>query len=192
MRQCQPNSTWHQFCMHPTFSKSVRSLQQYQNSIIPSWFSLNLALKSTDSITKNCCWYRNCWQWSTALLETCLSSSKTVHQNIALMTHRGSVPWDIPFINPDMWPVNLPDLNPVYYYNLWYFLSEIQVAIQQQQLLYNITTGCFQSRPLFHLRRSRGEIYSRHGGLYVSVSLAAFARYCTDLDVSWGNGRGAL
>jgi len=37
---------------------------------------------------------------------------------------------------------------------------------------------------------SRGEMYSGHGRLCVSLSLAAFPHYCTDLDVTWGNGRG--
>jgi len=43
----------------------------------------------------------------------------------------------------------------------------------------------------FRVRRSRGEIYMHigHGRLCVHLSLAAFPHYCTDPDVSWGNGR---
>ena len=72
--------------MHPTFSKSVRSLLWCQNLVIPTLFSVMLVLKSTGSITEKCYWCRNCYQRSAALLEMCLSSSKTMHQLIALMT----------------------------------------------------------------------------------------------------------
>jgi len=58
---------------------------------------------------------------------------------------------------------------------------------------------CFLMFFLFHVshrRRSRHEMYSVYGRLcaYVSVclSLAVFQHYCTDPDVTWGNGRGAL
>jgi len=44
----------------------------------------------------------------------------------------------------------------------------------------------------FHVRRSRGEVYNSHGRLCVCLSLAAFPHYCTDPDVTWGNGRGAF
>ena len=44
----------------------------------------------------------------------------------------------------------------------------------------------------FSVRRSRGEMCIGHGCLCVCLSLAAFPHYCTDPDVSWGNGRGAL
>jgi len=46
---------------------------------------------------------------------------------------------------------------------------------------------CYISRVAYN----RGEMYSGHSGLCVSVclSLAAFPHYCTDLDVTWGNGR---
>jgi len=33
-------------------------------------------------------------------------------------------------------------------------------------------------------------MYIGHGRLCVCLSLAAFPHYCTDPDVSWGNGRG--
>ena len=39
------------------------------------------------------------------------------------------------------------------------------------------------------VRRSRGEIYSGHGRLRVCLSLA-FPHYCTDPDVTLGNGMG--
>jgi len=44
----------------------------------------------------------------------------------------------------------------------------------------------------------RREMYNGHGRLCVCLSIsvclsfAAFPHYCTDPDVSWGNGRGAL
>jgi len=46
----------------------------------------------------------------------------------------------------------------------------------------------------FRVRRSRGEMYSGHGRLFVCVSdclsLAAFPQHCTNPDVNWGNGTG--
>jgi len=42
----------------------------------------------------------------------------------------------------------------------------------------------------FHVRHSRGKMYSGHGRLCVCLSLAAFPHYCTDPDASWENGRG--
>jgi len=33
-------------------------------------------------------------------------------------------------------------------------------------------------------------MYSGHFRLCVCLSLAAFSHYCTDADVTWGNGRG--
>ena len=43
----------------------------------------------------------------------------------------------------------------------------------------------------FHVSRRRREMYSGHGHLCVSLSLASCPHYCTDPDVTWGNGRGA-
>jgi len=59
---------------------------QYPNSAVPSSSSLSLEQKSMGSITKTCCSCRRCYQRSTALLETCLSSSKTMRQHIMLVT----------------------------------------------------------------------------------------------------------
>ena len=43
----------------------------------------------------------------------------------------------------------------------------------------------------FRLRRSRGEMYTGHARLCVCPSPhLAFPHYCTDPDVTWGNGRG--
>jgi len=46
----------------------------------------------------------------------------------------------------------------------------------------------------FCVSRSRGKMYIGHGRLCVSLSvclsLAVFPHYCTDLDVTWENGRG--
>ena len=42
----------------------------------------------------------------------------------------------------------------------------------------------------FRVRRSRGEMYIGYGHLCVCLSLAAWPHYCTDLDVTWWNGRG--
>ena len=48
----------------------------------------------------------------------------------------------------------------------------------------------------FRMRRSRGEIYIGHGRpcicRCVCLSVAAFSHYCTDPDLTWGNGRGCL
>ena len=44
----------------------------------------------------------------------------------------------------------------------------------------------------FRVSRRRREMYSAHGRLCVCLSLAAFSHYCTDRDVTWGNGMGAL
>jgi len=49
----------------------------------------------------------------------------------------------------------------------------------------------------FRVRRSRGEMYSGHQSpshdrLCVCLSLASFPHYCTDLDVTWENGRRCL
>jgi len=44
----------------------------------------------------------------------------------------------------------------------------------------------------FRVRRSRGEMYIGHARLcvclHVCLSLAAFPHYCTNPDVTWGNG----
>jgi len=42
----------------------------------------------------------------------------------------------------------------------------------------------------FHVRHSQGKVYIGHGHLCVCLSLAAFPHYCTDTDVTRGNGRG--
>jgi len=50
----------------------------------------------------------------------------------------------------------------------------------------------------FRVMRGQGDMYIGHGRLWVCVSvclsvcpsLAAFPHYCTDPDVTWGNGRG--
>ena len=48
----------------------------------------------------------------------------------------------------------------------------------------------------FYVRHSPGEVYIGHACLcvcmcvYVCLSLTAFPRYCMDLDVTWGIGRG--
>ena len=41
----------------------------------------------------------------------------------------------------------------------------------------------------FRVSRRRREMYSGHDRLCVCLSLAAFPHYCTDPDVTWGNGR---
>jgi len=61
------------------------SWSRYWNRSVPTSFLLSLEQKSTGSTTtiKTYCWWRSCYQRSAALLETCLSSSKTMHQHIA-------------------------------------------------------------------------------------------------------------
>jgi len=65
---------------------SIHALLQYPNSAVPTSSSLSLEQHSTGSITETCCWCRSCYQRSAALLETCLSSSKTMRQHIMLVT----------------------------------------------------------------------------------------------------------
>ena len=43
---------------------------QHPHSAVPSLSLLSLQRKSTDSINETCCWRRNCYQQSAALLET--------------------------------------------------------------------------------------------------------------------------
>ena len=108
----------------PNFSKSVRFLLRYQNSVIPTSFSLNLTLKSTASIAEICCWCTNCSQWSAAWLQIDLSWQCT-NTHVALMTWSiASAPWDTPFTNLE-WPANITGLNPVDYRILRCCLSEI-------------------------------------------------------------------
>ena len=59
---------------------------QHPHSAVPSSSLLSLEQKSTDSTTETCCWCRNCYQQSAALLETWLSSIKTMRQHIMLVT----------------------------------------------------------------------------------------------------------
>ena len=40
------------------------------------------------------------------------------------------------------------------------------------------------------MSRRRREMYTGHGRLCVYLSLAACPHYCTDPEVTWGNGRG--
>jgi len=122
--------------LHPTFIKSIQFLLRYQNSVIPSLFSLNRTLKWTGNIIKKCWWCRNCCQWSAALLEMCLFSSDTVHQHIVLMTWSSFCAMRHT-IHLLMWPVNITDLNPVDYHILWCCLSEIKVAIQHNNQLFS-------------------------------------------------------
>ena len=121
--------------MHASHLQRVRkiSVAVSKFSYINHIFTETLA-KINREYTEKYCWCRNCCQWSTALLETCLSSSKTTHQHIALMT------WSIfcairhPFLNYDVWPANI---SPVDYHILWCCLSEIQVPTQHNNGLFS-------------------------------------------------------
>jgi len=42
---------------------------------------------------------------------------------------------------------------------------------------------------IFRVSRRRREVYCGHARLCACLSLAAFPHYCTDPDVTWGNGR---
>ena len=98
---------------------------QYPNSAVPSSSSLSMEQKSTGSITETCCWRRNCYQQSAALLETCYF----VFQQDNAPAHRACDRVEplhretLQFISPDMWPSNSPDLNPVDY-RVWGILQE--------------------------------------------------------------------
>jgi len=65
---------------------SIHALLQQLNSAVLTSSSLSLEQKSTGSIIETCCWCRGCYQRSAALLETCLSSRKTMCQHIVLAT----------------------------------------------------------------------------------------------------------
>jgi len=100
---CQPRSAKSALSIFETrvlpSSISIRSPSRYRISVVPT-FSLNLALKSTGSITETCCWCRNCSEWSAELLEMCLTvylTAITLHQHIALMTAALYVPWNNKF-----------------------------------------------------------------------------------------------
>jgi len=65
-----------------------------------------------------------------------------------------------------------------------------------------LTDQLFLPLITFRVRRIRGEMCIGHGRLCVCLclsvcinvclSLATFPHYCTDPNVSWGNGRGAI
>jgi len=114
-----------------SFQQVRSSLLWYQNYVTPTSFPLNLALKSTGNIIEKCCWCRNCCsQWSAALLETCLSSSKIqpihlAHNVVELLCHETSYSFVI------IWPANITDLNSVDHRIFRCCLSEIQVATRK-------------------------------------------------------------
>jgi len=117
--------------MHPTFSKSV------------TLFSLNLVRKSTGSMTEKCCWCRNC----SSDLQHCRRCDCLPARQCTNTSHSwhgwASVPWDTPFINRDMWPANITDINPVDYHHL------VMSFYLKFKLPYSIITDCSQSHPLF-------------------------------------------
>jgi len=65
--------------------------------------------------------------------------------------------------------------------------NDIHPAINRCQLSSLVT---------LHMRHSRGKMYIGHGNLCVCLcvclSLTTFSHYCTDPDVTWGNGRRCL
>jgi len=63
----------------------------------------------------------------------------------------------------------------------WYYCGHHGPAVAFLRLLLHFTWGI-----------ARGKMYIGHAYLCVSLSLAAFAHYCTDPDVTWRNGRGCL
>jgi len=56
--------------------------------------------------------------------------------------------------------------------------------------LHQCSVDCWWLFITFRMRRSRSKMYICHSHLCVCLSLAAFAHYCMDPDVTWGNGRG--
>ena len=111
--------------MHPTLASRYASLFRDQNSVIPTLFSLNLALKSTRTITEKCFRCRSCCQWSAALLKMCLFCGKVMRSchgwGCCALRHA--------FVNSHMWPANITD-----YHIFRRCLSEIQGAMQYNNL----------------------------------------------------------
>ena len=101
-RRRQPASTTSVLTVFYVFfspsASSKWSLLLYRISTVPTLLWLNLRRKSTGNITRSCCWCRNCCQWSAALLETCLSSGKTMQCTSATRSWygRASVLQDTP------------------------------------------------------------------------------------------------
>jgi len=60
----------------------------------------------------------------------------------------------------------------------------------------NIVVDYYYYLLLLRMRHSQGKMYIGHSNLCVCLcvclSLTTFPHYCTDPDVTWGNGRGAL
>jgi len=73
-------------------------------------------------------------------------------------------------------------------------VERVDYSLMHKSALYSIANISSASRIVvtFHMRRSRGEMYSCHSCLCVSLSLATFPHYCMDPDVTEGNGRGAI
>jgi len=81
-----------------------------------------------------------------------------------------------------LWPqkgIWAPCLCPA---RLWHPLSYNTIPYLHLECVH----GLFTSR----MRLSRGEMCIGHTRLSVWLSIAAFPHYCTDPDVTWGNGRG--
>ena len=92
--------------------KNLRSLLRCRNPVI-GLYQPNFCWTWAFKITKTCCWCMNYCQWSAALLETCLFSSKTMHQHIVLATHSRSC-----------------DVSPLCVAVFWGMRSSVSILIQ--------------------------------------------------------------
>jgi len=118
-------------------ARHLRFPLRYRNLVVLTKFLMNLRSKSK-AVLMRCV---HCYQWPTELLEMCLSSSKKMHQRIAIITHSSFCATRHSFINPDMWPDNSGDWSLLDYHT-------VSCCLLKFKLLYNITTGCFQSHSL--------------------------------------------
>jgi len=118
--------------MHPTFSKAIRSLLRHRNSVIPTSFSLNLALTQQAALPRSVADTGT----AVALLYRRVYLPGRQCINTALTT-QSSVSWDTTFVNRGIWPADIADLNPVNRHILLCCLSEIQVAMQHSNRLFS-------------------------------------------------------
>ena len=72
---------------------------------------------------------QHCWRCDCLPERQCINMSRSWQSSVCALI--------IPFINRDVWPANITDLNPVDCHILRCCLSEIQVAIQHSNRLFS-------------------------------------------------------
>jgi len=70
----------------------------------------------------------------------------------------------------------------------WRFIDgngpKIQRVAEKEPIMWKLVSCCWSYCTPCCISRSQGEMYSGHGRLCVCLSLAAFPRYCMDLNVT--------